>query len=219
MIAGMAVDITGQRFGRLVAVSHVLIKGRNSWFCDCDCGNKTVVEIYNLDKGVTTSCGCLYKKMVGDKFRKHGMSSTKIYILWRGMRNRCRNPNVKGYERYGGRGIKVDPRWDSFEHFLEDMGPKPSDEHALDRIDNNGDYTKENCKWSTKCEQAQNRRKHPANNSGKTGVTWAKKEKKWKAYITANGKVTRLGFFVSLEAAVEARKAAELQYIGKYLDH
>lgn len=90
--------------------------------------------------------------------KRHGLSGTREHATWLDMRNRCRNLNYYNYAIYGGRGIKVCERWDTFENFLADMGPRPSKDHSLDRIDNYGDYEPSNCKWSTRSEQSKNRR-------------------------------------------------------------
>ena len=90
--------------------------------------------------------------------KRHGVSLTQEYAVWKHMRNRCNNPNCRDYRLYGARGITIDPRWDVYENFREDMGARPSSDHSLDRIDNSKGYGPDNCKWSTRSEQAKNRR-------------------------------------------------------------
>lgn len=188
---------------------------RQVW-CKCDCGNPelTLVRTNNLASGNTSSCGC-----VGEESRKtHGMSNTRTYQIHEGMLRRCNCPQQLGYENYGGRGIKVCERWNpllggSFENFFEDMGEAP-DGMSLDRIDYNGDYCKENCRWATNSVQGYNKRLDPNNTSGKSGVSWYNQNQKWSAEIHVNNKHIRLGMFTNFEDAVKAREAAELEYYG-----
>ena len=129
----------------------------SKWVCKCDCGNIRSVYLTHLRGGKTVSCGCHSAEACGNRMRTHGMSSTATYRVWRGLLSRCRNPSVKGYKDYGGRGIKVCDRWLSFESFLQDMGKRPAGK-SIDRIDPNGDYEPNNCRWATADEQQSNKR-------------------------------------------------------------
>lgn len=144
---GKLIDLTGQRFGRLVVLSRHRDndkQGATRWSCRCDCGASTIVRRSDLRDGNTRSCGCYARELS----RTHGMSKSLEYQIWRSMINRCTNSNDKGYRRYGGRGIEVCARWhNSFESFYEDMGKKPGPEYSIDRIDNDGNYEPGNCQW------------------------------------------------------------------------
>jgi hypothetical protein len=164
-------NLTGQRFGRLVATSYAFTAkdGRGFWNCVCDCGNKKLTAARALKVGDTVSCGCRrsetsWRKHVaktGRANKQHGHAReirTPEYHSWTAMRTRCNNPLATAYERYGGAGIKVCKRWNSFKNFLADMGKRPAGT-TLDRINSNGNYTPSNCRWATPLEQNRNRRK------------------------------------------------------------
>lgn len=151
---GKLQDLIGQRFGRLVVFgkSTRLSNAGALWECICDCGSTSTVNSLKLRSGKTSSCGC-YRKEILDQ-TTHGLSNkTNTYRSWKEMRNRCNNPKAQNYKWYGGRGIIICERWDSYQAFLSDMGDRPEGK-TLDRKDSDGNYEPSNCKWSTSKEQA-----------------------------------------------------------------
>lgn len=208
---GRREDLRGEMFGELTVVSPGISdtnSRKTKWNCVCSCGTECVIFTRALKYGAVKSCGC---KDELQRRRDKNSGSPEQYT-WENMRNRCNNPRNPEYHNYGGRGIKVCERWESYSNFLEDMGRKPSKQHSIDRINVNGDYNPENCRWTDSITQARNKRLSRKNTSGVSGVHWDKEREKWSARITTNGKIKALGRFVELDEAIKARKKAEEKY-------
>lgn len=155
-------DITGKRFGRLVAIERAgkTKNGESLWKCRCDCGRETQVSLCALGK--TLSCGCLHAEATSKRFRIHGGKGTPEYAILLGMIQRCTNPKQPNFAYYGARGITVCERWlgpGGYVNFITDVGLRPSGAHSIDRYpDNDGNYEPGNVRWATKVEQRQNQR-------------------------------------------------------------
>jgi hypothetical protein len=169
-------SIAGSKFGRLLAEAEVIPNkyGNRRWRCQCDCGKRVVVTQSALQKGKTSSCGCLHSERARAAVLIHGESTrgkvTPEYRTWRGMIGRCETPSFSHFPAYGGAGIKVCAGWHDYQAFVRDMGPKPSPKHSIDRVDNAKGYdcgkcadcsargATLNCRWATHLEQVNNRR-------------------------------------------------------------
>lgn len=152
------IDITGQRFGQLIAIKPIKqIDRKWHWLCRCRCGVKRIVQGKKLRSGHTQSCGCLKKRgnnlVHGESRKGH---ETREYKTWKSMRDRCQNSSRADFKYYGARGIKICKRWLQYENFLADMGRRPAKGYSIERINNEGNYTPSNCKWATHVEQMNN---------------------------------------------------------------
>lgn len=212
MVRERAEDSLGRKYGNLTVVS-LCTEGKTEALCLCDCGNSKTILLNSLRSGNTKTCGC----RMGKTRKKHGHGSpgkrSPTYVSWYNMKQRCNNPKSPEWSRYGGKGISYDERWEDFETFLADMGERP-DGTSLDRINPDGCYSKDNCRWATATVQSRNTGVEKRNKSGVTGVCKDVARNKWCAYITVDYKSIALGKFDTIEEAANARRVAEVDYWG-----
>ena len=168
----------GDKYGLLTIISPISLKLKtnnrkiSAIKCKCDCGGKTITTITKLKNGHTKSCGCLWIKSI----TKHNKCHTKIYNTWSSMKDRCLNKNNERFKDYGGRDIKICKKWLNFKNFYKDMGDRPIGK-TIERINNNGNYCKQNCQWATNEEQLNNTRRNillTFNGKIKTLSQWAR---------------------------------------------
>lgn len=151
----------GNKFHRLTVKQDLgIVNGYRRWLCQCECGAEKKIIASHVRHGHTKSCGCLHiesAKATAATTQTHGLTNSPEYRVWSNMRNRCTNRKCKEFKYYGGRGVQVCERWmNSFEAFYEDMGPRPSRKHSIDRINNHGDYEPGNCRWVVQRTQMRN---------------------------------------------------------------
>lgn len=181
---GKARNEAGNHYGRLTVLKEAgrTKQGMVLWQCRCECGRKTITTGSALRQGLTKSCGCLAQEIREDLHRRrrtHGLRRTPEYNAWAGARRRCYSLTDRSYKHYGGRGIEMCKRWRyDFEAFLKDVGLRPSAKHSIDRIDNDGNYEPENCRWATRQEQGRNKRSNrllTIDGETQPMIVWAKR--------------------------------------------
>lgn len=158
-MSGKRVDVTGQRFGRLVIVefSHTDGPGRTYWICRCDCGKIKTILGASMNAGATQSCGCLAKERTSQACTSHGQTNTRLYRVWRNMKSRCNCPSSNKYYNYGGKGVSVCEEWTPFEGFQKwALSHGYAADLTIDRFDGSGNYEPSNCHWATYKEQSNN---------------------------------------------------------------
>lgn len=150
----------GEVFTRLIVKEEVESKKPGRWWlCECTCGGTKICQTSKLRQGKNKSCGCLMKEHLKSGVIKHGLHGTPEYVVWNNMKQRCLNPNSPTYPHYGGRGITICDKWrESFDNFLNDMGFRPSKNHSIGRMNNDGPYSPDNCRWESLDEQSKNKR-------------------------------------------------------------
>lgn len=207
-------DLKDKRFGRLLVLYDDGKRdndGRVFWNCLCDCGNETEVRSTHLKRGEVKSCGCMQR----ESNLSHGMHKEKIYRTWASMKSRVFNTKNKRYLDYGGRGITVCDEWLKFENFFNDMGKPPSENHQIDRINNDGNYEVSNCRWVTASQNMSNRRRSKKSRNKYRGVSITKCGK-YNAGITKNYKRYNLGNFEKEKDAALAYNAKAKELHGEF---
>lgn len=212
-------DYIGKTINNLTIISeeYVTVKSgavHRYFVCKCSCGNDYKGDVHMITQGRTKSCGC-WKKIADKRPKSHGMSKDRPYIVWCGIIARTTNANEPSYKDYIGRGISVCDKWKTFEGFWEDMQEGYSDSLTLDRIDVDGNYCKENCRWTTMSVQGHNKRKKAGTESKYIGVTLDSKTLKWRARIAVTKTHRKhLGMFETEYSAAFAYDNASEEIYG-----
>lgn len=203
----------GDVFGDLTVLEKAPSRGKSAFYTvQCSCGEVKDVDAGHLRNGSTKSCGCALETKRGSRRQEHGLSNSKEYKVWLGIVARTSHPYESTRKWYYDKGVKMSPEWrSSFSDFYEDMGPCP-DGYSIDRVEPDGDYCKENCRWASPPLQAINKGLFSNNKSGKSGVSFNSQSQKWIAKIYVNNLDIYLGIFESFDDAVKAREDAELKY-------
>lgn len=205
-------NLEGQKFGNLTVIEEY---GRDKyknvlWECLCDCGEKTIVTSGNLVTGHTKSCGCLQKISIISSNTKHGYARrgknhSRLYSIWAGIMQRCKNPKSNSYKNYGERGISVCKDWENFENFKDwSLQNGYQEILSIDRIDVNGDYCPKNCKWSTRIEQANNKRSTKRHLFNKENLTVAEISRKYNLKYEKTRELINAGKIKEIELMVNS---------------
>jgi hypothetical protein len=203
-----AVNRAGHKYGMLTVIRRAYKPGKNAyWLCECECGKEVEVSACNLRSGNSKSCGCSTNRFISEKNTKHGLTNHPIYSVWEHIRSRCNYEKNNRYHRYGGRGISICKEWEDSETFVKwalESGWKPG--LQIDRIDNDGDYCPENCRFVTPGENTYNKTIPYSNNrTGYSGVHYRRHMNRYQARITFKWKTIAIGHFDSIEEAAIAR--------------
>lgn len=207
-----AIDLVGQKFGRLTVVKRSSKVGENSvkWLCRCECGKEKITTRSHLKSGTVKSCGCLLIDTNKKTKTKHGLSNDELYDVYHNMTRRCYDVKNEKYSCYGARGISVCEEWmnvgDGINNFVSWCKSNGYEKGLqIDRIDNDGNYEPSNCRFVTSRQNSLNRRMLKSNTSGYEGISFRKDNKKWTSRIKINFKDIYLGCFKTIEDAVIAR--------------